>query len=237
MIAGKVLCVSAYSARTHFIFMLSKPFVSGTIKIQNNQDILLSPEEKVACAHGLKEVADEPDASPSPVRSPVRKKFRDSITSKIESMNSCDKHHSDYCDGMHLCVTATNACGERWNSMADAVLTKQKKGLAPVMVNDIMCLKWNKRLWGLNEVVEANLRRKNESKSIKGKKSRKAHRSRVQSRLNEIAEWDGFYDALETVADDTAEKASPKEVSEDQPMEEVAQVVESSDSSSDSDTS
>ena len=217
--------------------MLSKPFVSGTIKIQNNQDILLSPEEKVACAHGLKEVADEPDASPSPVRSPVRKKFRDSITSKIESMNSCDKHHSDYCDGMHLCVTATNACGKHWNSMADAVLTKQKKGLAPVMVNDIMCLKWNKRLWGLNEVVEANLRRKNESKSIKGKKSRKAHRSRVQSRLNEIAEWDAFYDALETVADDTAEKASPEEVSEDQPMEEVAQVVESSDSSSDSDTS
>ena len=48
---------------------------------------------------------------------------------------------------------------------------------------------------------------------------------------------DGFYDALETVADDTAEKASPEEVSEDQPMEEVAQVVESSDSSSDSDTS
>ena len=47
----------------------------------------------------------------------------------------------------------------------------------------------------------------------------------------------GFYDALETVADDTAEKASPEEVSEDQPMEEVAQVVESSDSSSDSDTS
>ena len=94
----------------------------------------------------------------------------------------------------------------------------------------------NKRLWGLNEVVEANLRRKNESKSIKGKKSRKAHRSRVQSRLNEIAEWDAFYDALETVADDTAEKASPEEVSEDQPMEEVAEVVESSDSSSDSDT-
>ena len=107
MIAGKVLCVSAYFARTHFIFMLSKPFVTGTIKIQNNQEILMSPEEKVACSHGLKEVPDEPDALPSPVRSPVRKKFRESITSKIESMNSIDKHPSDYCDGMHLCVTAT----------------------------------------------------------------------------------------------------------------------------------
>ena len=52
-----------------------------------------------------------------------------------------------------------------------------------------------------------------------------------------IAEWDAFYDALEIVADDTAEKASPKEVSEDQPMEEVAEIFESSESSSDSDTS
>ena len=108
------MSVHILQALISYLPMLSKPFVSGTIKIQNNQDILLSPEEKVACAHGLKEVADETDASPSPVRSPVRKKFRDSITSKIESMNSCDKHHSDYCDGMHLCVTATNACGERW---------------------------------------------------------------------------------------------------------------------------
>ena len=124
----------------------------------------------------------------------------------------------------------------RWNSMADAIVTKQRKGLAPDMVNDIMCLKWNKRLWGLNEVVEANLRRKNKSKTIKSKNSRKAHRLRVQSRLKEIAEWDGFYDALETVAD-TAEKASPKEASDDQPMEEVEEIIESSESGSDSDAS
>ena len=71
--------------------MHSTPFVSGVIKIQNNQEMLLSPEEKVACAHGLKLVTDSVDELSSPVCSPVRKKFRDSIKSKIESMNVCDK--------------------------------------------------------------------------------------------------------------------------------------------------
>ena len=183
-------CVITLSQTMH-----STPFVSGVIKIQNNQEMLLSPEEKVACARGLKPVSDSPDELSSPLCSPVRKKFRfrESIKSKIESRNVCDKHSTKYCDGMHLCVTATNACGERWNSMADCVVTKRRKGLSNVMVNDIMFLKWNKRLWELPEVVEANKRRKNSSEAInKSKTIRKAHCARVQARQREILEWDGF---------------------------------------------
>merc|ERR1719491_1217114 len=106
---------------------------------------------------------------------------------------------------MHLCVIATNTVGERWNSMADAILTKRRKGLSPVMFDDIMCLKWNKRLWGLADVVEANKRRKNSSKATR--KRLKAHRSLVQARKKEIIEWDGFYDSLDACLD--AEKEAP----------------------------
>ena len=105
------------------------------------------------------------------------------------------------------------------------------------MVNDIMCLKWNKRLWGLTEVVEANKRRKNSSEAInKSKTIRKAHRARVQARQKEILEWDGFYSALETGADKD-EKAPPKATSDDQSMEEGDGSIKLSESESDSESS
>ena len=74
------------------------------------------------------------------------------------------------------------------------------------MVDNIMCLKWNKCLWGLAEIVAANKRRKNTSKATR--KRLKAHRSLVQARKKEMIEWDGFYDALDACLDD-AEKEAP----------------------------
>ena len=93
-------------------------------------------------------MADNSEAPPSPIHFPVHKKFRAKLESKLKAKptKSSEQHTTKYCEGMHLCVTATNAVGERWNSMANATLSKQWKGLSPVMVDGIICLKWNKPL-------------------------------------------------------------------------------------------
>ena len=116
-----------YPAGTHSTFMLSNYFISSTIKIQNNKEALLSPEEKNACSCGLIQgTTKDSEAPTSPVRSPVCKKFRAKLEQKIKakSATSSEQRATQYCEGMHLCVTATNAVGEQWNSMADATLSK-----------------------------------------------------------------------------------------------------------------
>ena len=62
----------------------------------------------------------------------------------------------------------TAAEPERLWSAGDAVLTKRRANMQPLMFEMIMYLKFNKQLWGLDEVVEANLRRKKRQQGRKG---------------------------------------------------------------------
>mmetsp|Transcript_32162 Transcript_32162/g.68480 ORF Transcript_32162/g.68480 Transcript_32162/m.68480 type:complete len:99 (-) Transcript_32162:33-329(-) len=72
--------------------------------------------------------------------------------------------------------------------MAGKVLTKERSTMSPLLFEMIMYLKYNRDLWGLVDVVEANKRRKGESTSAKARKE--AHRERVVATRADIESYD-----------------------------------------------
>ena len=56
---------------------------------------------------------------------------------------------------------------ERVWSMAGHVLTQHRSSMSPLVFELIMYLKYNSRLWGLVDVIEANKRKKLESLAAK----------------------------------------------------------------------
>ena len=57
-------------------------------------------------------------------------------------------------------------------------MTKRRANVQPLMFEMIMYLKFNKQLWGIEEVMEANLRRKNKTRAAKARAEMLAQRKR-----------------------------------------------------------
>lgn len=76
------------------------------------------------------------------------------------------RSHNDsaYRDCIHAIKGTAAGCERVW-SMAEAVFTKRRSRMSPLLLECILYLKYNRDLWGLEDVVEANHRRKNESKA------------------------------------------------------------------------
>jgi hypothetical protein len=67
---------------------------------------------------------------------------------------------SAYNPAIKACVGGSAAEAERVWSMAGHVLTQQCSSMSPLVFELIMYLKYNSRLWGLVDVIEANKLRK-----------------------------------------------------------------------------
>ena len=65
-----------------------------------------------------------------------------------------------------------------------------------------MCLKCDHRLWSLSGFVDANKRHQNDCKSLRTKTS--VHRAKVENKLKETTDWDGFHVSLEDIEDTTS---------------------------------
>ena len=74
-----------------------------------------------------------------------------------------------------------------WTS-AGKILTKDQSGTSPLLFECIMYLKYNRDLWGLEDVVEANKHRKSISKAAHAKLT--ADQVRINFRLAEITTWE-----------------------------------------------
>ena len=95
------------------------------------------------------------------------------ILSVLEQMNrdrkrqsdmmESDIHKSAYDPAIKHCVLGSAAEVERVWSMAGHVLTEHRSSLSPYVFELIMYLKYNSRLWGLQDVVNANVVRKKET--------------------------------------------------------------------------
>ena len=72
-------------------------------------------------------------------------------------------------------------------------MTKRRANMQSIMFEMIMYLKFNKRLWGLEEVVEANLRRKNNSRAAKARADVFAQRKMVNERRAAMEEWAAYH--------------------------------------------
>ena len=72
-------------------------------------------------------------------------------------------HHSDYDDAVHHCPFGTALVPEGLWSFGDCVMTKRRSSTSPLTFESILYLNFNSDLWDLNDVIEANNRRKNET--------------------------------------------------------------------------
>jgi hypothetical protein len=74
-------------------------------------------------------------------------------------------------------------------SMAGHVLADACSSLSPLVFELIMNLKYNARLWTIDDVIEANRRRKNESPAAK--KRLALQKEQLQKLTAELNDWSG----------------------------------------------
>jgi hypothetical protein len=72
-----------------------------------------------------------------------------------------------YNPALKYCVLGSAAEAERVWSMAEHVLMDARSSLSPLVFELIMYLKYNAHLWTIDDVIESNRRRKNESPAAK----------------------------------------------------------------------
>lgn len=168
-------------------------FVTAVLKIQRNDKMSLNTREKKALKDcGALLVQDT--ANMETPTEPPRKKFKDVLKKKKEDRVevSCSK----YVAAVKEAVKGSGAEVERLWSHAGHVMTKDRSSMSPLVFEAIMYLKYNRRLWNLTDVVEANKRRKSQSTAAKNRNERRA---KVNKEMGAIGEWEAFHVALDQV--------------------------------------
>ena len=109
---------------------------------------------------GAENVGDEDEQSnlDEPILSALEQMNRD--RKRQADIVESDLHKSAYDPAIKHCVLGSAAEVERVWSMAGHVLTEHRSSLSPYVFELIMYLKYNSRLWGLKDVVNANVARK-----------------------------------------------------------------------------
>ena len=174
-------------------------FTTGVIKIQDREEHLLTPRERNAVTHLLKPDNASNPSPPSPAR-PSKKppsSVLEMARAAKKEKESIKKENSAYDDVAHHCVIGTACEPEGLWSQADAVLTKRRSSMNPLNFECILYLKYNRSLWGLADVVEANRRRMNDTAA--NQKRLKENRDRIQAMKDRVEHWDKFQTLLKQI--------------------------------------
>ena len=155
--------------------------ISAILKVQRGQEADLRPLEAAALAHCVLEEEVDSDAASAP--QPPANRLKDMLAARKAARLSGAASRYDRAVKHALLGSATEV--ERVWSLAGKVLTKDRSNTSPLLFECIMYLKYNRDLWGLEYVVEANERRKSISKAARAKLV--ADQVRINFRLAEIA--------------------------------------------------
>ena len=181
-----MLCVISFADTTNqnltFIFRLvpdkikvgnkfdsDASLIRAIIKVQSNNEASLTDNEasklKPWKLGGAENVGDEDKQSDldEPILSVLEQMNRD--RKRQADIAESDLHKSAYDPAIKHCVLGSAAEVERVWSMAGHVLTEHRSSLSPYVFELIMYLKYNSRLWGLQDVVNANIARKKETEA------------------------------------------------------------------------
>ena len=123
---------------------------------------------------------------------PLKKKYKDMLKQKREERTSLKS--SKYHRGLKKAILGSASEVERVWSSAGHIMTKDCSSMSPIVFEAIMYLKYNRRLWDLSDVVEANKRRKKQSKDRAN--NGKECRARVAQKLGGINDWEAVQAAL-----------------------------------------
>jgi len=138
--------------------------VCAIVKVQSNKEVHLTDIEASALKPwklgGAVNVGDEDEQSnlDEPILSALEQMNRD--RKRQADIVESDLHKSAYDPAIKHCVLGSAAEVERVWSMAGHVLTEHRSSLSPYVFELIMYLKYNSRLWGLKDMVNANVARK-----------------------------------------------------------------------------
>ena len=164
--------------------MFLQHFVKGVIKLQRRMEADLTEEEEEAVACLLADTTDDDDLEEPTANAESPKSFAESLKESQMKLDQACNFKSRYSPAVDT-VEGSAALVESFWSSADSTYTKRRSSMSPLVFECIMYLRYNARLWGLADVVEANKRRKNESS-----KAKKALRARASEITGAIEEWD-----------------------------------------------
>ncbi len=150
-------------------FDSDKILISAVIKLQSNNEATLTDAEAEKLipwklggeAKGAEEEKQSDDDEP--ILSVLEQMNQD--RKRQSEMTESDLYKSAYDPAIKHCVLGSAAEVERVWSMAGHVLTEHRSSLSPYVFELIMYLKYNSRLWGLQDVVNANIVRKKETEA------------------------------------------------------------------------
>ena len=158
--------------------------ISAILKVQRGQEADLRPLEAAALVHCVLEEEVDSDAASAP--QPPAKRLKDMLAAlKAARLSGAA---SKYDRAVKQAILGSAADVERVWTSAGKILTRDRSGTSPFLFECIMYLKYNRDLWGLEDVVDANKRRKSISKAARAKIA--ADQVRIDFRLAEIATWE-----------------------------------------------
>jgi hypothetical protein len=117
-------------------------------------------------------------------------------------------------------VGGSAAEAERVWSMAGHVLTDHCSKMSPLIFELVMYLKYDSRLWGIADVVEANKRRKSES--VPAQFCLSIQKERLDKKKEELYLWDKVMHALNDIDVENATTGDMDKGSDDEGMEAAA---------------
>ncbi len=145
-------------------FDKDETLIRAIIKVQSNKEVHLTDDEasilKPWKMSGADNDGDEDKESDldEPTLLALEQMNRD--RKREADVAESDLTKSAYDPAIKHCVLGSAAEVERVWSMAGHVLTEHRSSLSPYVFELIMYLKYNSRLWGLQDVVNANAERK-----------------------------------------------------------------------------
>ena len=170
-------------------------FICAIIKVQLGKEESLTEDEANAIAPWKLDPESDQETLDTPTSEfESLKRARDNEKKRKSTMLSTK---SVYDPAIKACVGGSAAEVERVWSMAGHVLTKHRSSMSPLVFELIMYLKYNSRLWGLADLVEANKRRKQESVVSKNRLS--IQKERLEKMKAEVFLWDKVMNALNDI--------------------------------------
>jgi hypothetical protein len=126
---------------------------------------------------------------------------------------------SAYDPAIKECVGGSAAEAERVWSMAGHVLTDNCSKMSPIIFELVMYLKYNSRLRGITDVVEANKKRKSESAAAQF--CQRLQKESLDKKKEELYLWDKVMQALNDIDDGNVTTGCMDEGSDDESNEAV----------------
>ena len=165
-------------------------FIRAVIKVQQGKEDMLTSEE-AKTIEPWKISTDEPVALDVEPQASGLSEYDRMNLERLQNKKARAQSNivdSKYDPALKYCVLGSSAEVERVWSMAGHVLVDARSSMSPLIFELIMYLKYNKRLWGIHDVVTANRKRLSETPAAKRRSDREMER--LKQMQDAVDDWE-----------------------------------------------